>query len=118
MGHPLTKQKTVDFSDLENKTLLLLEDSHCLRDQALAIRRSARAAESKNFRATSLETLRHMVASGVGMTLMPKLSCRSKDGVCYIPFTSPRPMRTIGLVWRKTTTKKFYWNILSNTLKP
>lgn len=117
LAHPLTKQKIVDFSDLENKTLLLLEDGHCLRDQALAVCHRAHASESKNFRATSLETLRHMVASGVGMTLMPKLSCRSHDGVSYIPFKSPRPMRTIGLIWRKTTGKKILLEHLVEYIK-
>lgn len=117
LDHPLTKQKIVDFSDLENKTLLLLEDGHCLRDQALAVCHRAHASESKNFHATSLETLRHMVASGVGMTLMPKLSCRSNDGVCYIPFTSPIPMRTIGLIWRKTTAKKILLEHLVDYIK-
>ena len=106
LGHPLAKQKTIKFSDLENKALLLLEDGHCLRDQALAVCHRAHASESKNFRATSLETLRHMVAAGVGITLMPKLSCRSNDGVSYLPFSSPIPVRTIGLIWRKSTAKK------------
>lgn len=106
LGHSLAKQKIASFSDLENKNLLLLEDGHCLREQALAVCHRANASESKNFRATSLETLRHMVAAGVGMTLMPKLSCRSNDGVSYLPFTSPIPMRTIGLIWRASTAKK------------
>ena len=107
MGHPLAKQTMVNFADLADKTLLLLEDGHCLRDQALAICHSVNAVESKKFRATSLETLRYMVAAGVGITLMPKLSCRSNDGVCYLPFkTLPIPTRTIGFIWRKSTAKK------------
>ena len=117
LGHPLAIQKTTNFSDLENKTLLLLEDGHCLRDQALAVCHRANASESKNFRATSLETLRHMVAAGVGITLMPKLSCRSNDGVSYIPFTSPIPMRTIGLIWRKSTAKKILLEQLVTHIK-
>ena len=117
LEHPLAKQKIANFSDLENKTLLLLEDGHCLRDQALAVCHRANASESKNFRATSLETLRHMVAAGVGMTLMPKLSCRSNDGVCYLPFTSPIPMRTIGLIWRESTAKKILLEHLVDHIK-
>lgn len=102
----LAKQKNASFSDLENNTLLLLEDGHCLREQALAVCNRANAAEAKNFRATSLETLRHMVASGIGMTLMPKLACQSNDGVNYLPFNSPAPMRTIGLICRESSAKK------------
>ncbi|MBA2655993.1 MAG: DNA-binding transcriptional regulator OxyR [Tatlockia sp.] len=105
-GHTLTKQKLANLSDLDNKTLLLLEDGHCLREQALAICQTANASESKKFRATSLETLRHMVASGVGITLMPKLSCRRNDGIVYIPFRRPVPTRTIGLIWRGSNAKK------------
>ena len=117
LEHPLAKQKIANFSDLENKTLLLLEDGHCLREQALAVCHRAKASESKNFRATSLETLRHMVAAGVGITLMPKLSCRSNDGVCYLPFTSPIPMRTIGLIWRESTAKKILLDHLVEHIK-
>jgi LysR family hydrogen peroxide-inducible transcriptional activator len=106
LNHPYAKKNVVALKDLNNKTLLLLEDGHCLRDQALAVCHIAHASESENFRATSLETLRHMVAAGVGMTLMPKLSCRKNDNVSYIPFQTPAPKRTIGLVWRASTSKK------------
>lgn len=117
LEHQLAKQKVVNYSNLENKTLLLLEDGHCLRQQALAVCHKANASESKKFRATSLETLRHMVAAGVGITLMPKLSCRSNDQVCYLPFESPIPMRTIGLIWRKSTTKKILLEHLVDKIK-
>ncbi len=71
LDHPLAKRKSVNFGDLEDKTVLLLEEGHCLREQALAVCHRAQATEAKNFRATSLETLRSMVAAGVGITLMP-----------------------------------------------
>lgn len=106
LNHPLAKRKSVTLSDLENKTLLLLEDGHCLREQALSVCRKVKASETKRFQATSLETLRHMVASKVGITLMPKLSCRSNDNVCYLSFKSPKPTRTIGMIWRSSTAKK------------
>lgn len=104
--HALSKRKSVKLSDLENKTLLLLEDGHCMRDLALELCYKAKAMEAKGFRATSLETLRHMVASNAGMTLMPKLSYKSNDGVCYLPFKSPKPVRIVGLVWRPSSAKK------------
>lgn len=116
-NHPLSKYKTIHLADLENKTLLLLEEGHCLRDQALAVCNKAQASEANTFRATSLETLRHMVASGVGMTLLPKLACRGNDGVCYIPFSSPTPHRTIGIIWRKSSSKKILLEKLSDQIK-
>jgi LysR family hydrogen peroxide-inducible transcriptional activator len=106
MTHPLAKRKTAKLTDLENKSLFLLEDGHCFRDQALAICHKGNAAASRSFEATSLETLRHMIASNAGITLMPKLASRSNDDVCYLPFGSPKPTRTIGMVWRSSTVKQ------------
>lgn len=105
-NHPLSKRKIIRISDLENKVLLLLEDGHCMRDLALEVCYRAKASESKGFQATSLETLRHMVASKAGITLMPKLAYKANDGVCYLPFNSPKPARIIGMTWRPTSAKK------------
>jgi hypothetical protein len=92
------------------KTLLLHEDGHCLRDQALDIRSSSDVDEEQDFRATSLETLRQMVASGVGITLLPELAGRgaygAARGVTIKPFARPVPSRTIGAVWRKSTARR------------
>ncbi len=104
--HLLAKRKSINQSDLENKNLLLLEEGHCLREQALSLCFKVNAEETKSFRATSLETLRHMVATGIGITLMPKLACRTNDGIAYAPFTTPKPLRTIGMFWRKSTAKE------------
>lgn len=104
-SHALSKRKSIKSSDLEDNILLLLEDGHCLREQALAVCHYARASESKSFQATSLETLRHMVASGVGITLMPKLSCQTNEGITYVPFSTPKPSRTVGLIWRASSPK-------------
>jgi LysR family hydrogen peroxide-inducible transcriptional activator len=65
------KQGQLKLADLSNQNLLLLEDGHCLRDQALEVCHLAGAAERSGFRATSLETLRQMVAANVGITLLP-----------------------------------------------
>jgi LysR family hydrogen peroxide-inducible transcriptional activator len=105
-NHSLSKRKMIRISDLENKVLLLLEDGHCMRDLALELCYRAKASESKGFQATSLETLRHMVASKAGITLMPKLAYKSNDGVYYLPFSSPKPSRVIGVVWRPSSAKK------------
>jgi LysR family transcriptional regulator, hydrogen peroxide-inducible genes activator len=104
--HELAKRKTVRNTDLHNKVLLLLADGHCLRDAALAVCHTADAAEDKSFQATSLETLRYMVAAKAGITLMPKLACYPNEDVCYIPFTTPKPSRTIGMVWRSSHPKQ------------
>jgi LysR family hydrogen peroxide-inducible transcriptional activator len=104
--HMLSKRKTIRLSDLENKTLLLPEDGHCMRDLALELCYKAKASEAKGFQATSLETLRHMVACKMGITLMPKLSYRPHDGISYLPFSSPKPTRVLGMVWRPSSAKK------------
>jgi LysR family hydrogen peroxide-inducible transcriptional activator len=107
--HRLAKKKEVTVDDLKDETLLLLEDGHCLRDQALAVCSSVRVQEKQDFRATSLETLRQMVATGAGVTLLPELASRSYGGatrdVVLRPFVKPTPVRQIGAVWRKTTAR-------------
>ena len=113
-NHALAKRKIVKLSDLENKVLLLLEDGHCMRDLALELCYRAKATEVKSFQATSIETLRHMVASKAGMTLMPKLAYQSNDGVCYLPFSSPKPARIIGMMWRSSSAKKI---VLENVVQ-
>ena len=92
--------------DIRNETTLLLEDGHCLRDQALEVCSTIGIGEAKNFRATSLETLRHMVADGHAVTLIPQLAVNAQDPqLRYIPFKAPAPSRTIGLYWRKTSAR-------------
>ena len=105
--HPLAGRKRVTVDDLEDEEVLLLEDGHCLRDQALAVCHSHNAVENTNFRATSLETLRQMVAADVGTTLMPELAVPVKPGagVRYIPFRGEVPHRVIGLCWRKSSPR-------------
>lgn len=108
--HPLAKRDRVQVSDLEGETLLLLEEGHCLRDQALEVCSHVGAGESQDFRATSLETLRQMVATGAGVTLLPELATRGAygdaRGVVILPFAKPAPVRHIGAVWRKTTARR------------
>lgn len=102
-NHPLAQKKNVQLKDLNNQQILTLEDGHCLRDQALGYCFSAGANEDNRFRATSLETLRHMVANGLGITLLPKLAALDNNpakNICYIPFKDPQPIRQISLVIR------------------
>ncbi|MDR3424777.1 MAG: LysR substrate-binding domain-containing protein [Alphaproteobacteria bacterium] len=105
--HPLAKKKSVRMADLSGGRLLLLDEGHCLRDQALAVCRAHGAKEENSFRATSLETLRLMVQaphSGF-MTLMPAIAVSPRDKLHYIPFRGETPARTIGIVWRKTDAR-------------
>jgi LysR family transcriptional regulator, hydrogen peroxide-inducible genes activator len=108
--HRLTKKASLKAEDLKDESLLLLEDGHCLRDQALEVCSSAGVQENQDFRATSLETLRQMVATGAGVTLLPELASRgaygNARGVVLRPFTKPAPVRHVGAVWRKTTARK------------
>lgn len=101
----LAKTKKVTQKDLENKNLLLLEEGHCLRDQALALCQKLNAHEAQHFKATSLETLRHMVANGIGMTLMPQLACDTNKNISYLPFSGQKPIRSICFAWRQQAAK-------------
>jgi LysR family hydrogen peroxide-inducible transcriptional activator len=108
-GHRLAARAHLRSEDLAGETVLLLEEGHCLRDQALAACRHSGMNEKQDFRATSLETLRQMVAAGVGITLLPELASRgayeSTRGVMVRPFSRPVPSRRIGAVWRKSSAR-------------
>jgi LysR family hydrogen peroxide-inducible transcriptional activator len=94
---------------LEGDRLLLLEEGHCMRDQALAFCSLQRVGNINTFGASSLSTLVQMVANGLGMTLLPELSVplETKRGdIRLMRFTDPEPQRVIGLAWRKTSPRK------------
>jgi len=102
--HALVNKETITIDDLQGAELLLLDEGHCLRDHALEVCALADAHERVDFHATSMETLRQMVAAEVGITLMPVLSVKppiaATDNVVIRRFKSPAPSRTIALVWR------------------
>ncbi len=108
-SHPLAQKSTIKVSDLKGQTLLLLEDGHCLRDQALEVCSRVDVREAEDFRATSLETLRQMVVAGLGITLLPELAVESpfgsQRGLTVRQFVKPAPRRTVGAVWRKSSTR-------------
>jgi len=107
--HRLARQTSVRIGDLTDESLLLLEEGHCLRDQALEVCSRISVHERQDFRATSLETLRQMVAAGAGVTLMPELASGgaygNARGVVIRPLVRPTPHRTIGAVWRKSSAR-------------
>lgn len=109
----------VTMDDVSGQSLLLLEDGHCLRNQALHFCKLSGALETAGFRATSLETLRQMVAAGSGITLIPEIAIsKEKDkSISYISFVGDKPSRIIGLVWRKSNPHKKMIDRMSAILK-
>ncbi|MCD6026779.1 MAG: oxyR [Solimicrobium sp.] len=113
--HPWADRKYIDAHELKSETMLLLGNGHCFRDQVLEVcPEIARfsisdAGIARTFEGSSLETIRHMVASGIGITVLPKASApnsKSADGLLHhLPFSEPVPMRRIALVWRKSFTR-------------
>jgi len=97
----------VDLNVLNDQSVLMLEDGHCLRDQALGVCFSAGAHEDVRFQATSMDTLLHMVATGTGMTLIPELASKKPvHGVSYVSFEDPQPSREIVMLMRNHTARK------------
>jgi LysR family hydrogen peroxide-inducible transcriptional activator len=105
--HALARRKALSMSDLADQSLLLLDDGHCLRDQALEVCHLSGASEKSGFRATSLETLRQMVAANVGMTLLPTLSVKPpvarSQNIHLLQFRGDAPSRRIAMLWRKSS---------------
>ena len=102
-SHPLADLETLTLDSLKGQPVLTLQDGHCLRGQSLDYCFSAGADEDPRFQATSLETLRFMVASNLGMTLLPWLATLnqvSSKNIRYKRFSDPQPMRNISLVIR------------------
>ena len=120
-SHPLSDKNSISLQDLEGEELLLLEEGHCLRQQALEVCALAGAHERVDFHATSMETLRQMVAANAGVTLMPVLSVKppipSTDNITLRPFKAPVPSRTIALVWRSSSPLGGFLRKLADSLK-
>ena len=119
--HELAKKEMIQLSDLEGAELLLLEEGHCLREHALEVCALAGAHERVDFHATSMETLRQMVAAGVGVTLMPLLAVKppiaETENVVLRPFEPPHPSRTIALVWRSSSALSSFLTELARSLR-
>ena len=119
--HPLAGRREVAMADLADQSLLLLEDGHCLRDQALDVCHLAGAGERSGFRATSLETLRQMVAANVGITLLPTLAVKppvaAVEHIRMLPFKSKPPTRRIAMVWRRSSALHGFLSQLAQTLR-
>jgi LysR family transcriptional regulator, hydrogen peroxide-inducible genes activator len=110
-GHVLRKRRYVAIEDIDPDTLLLLDDGHCLRQHALAFCQWRANADADRFRATSLETLRYMIASNAGISLFPTLAVEhavaaSNPAVAYRPFKPVGPGREISVVWRPQSARE------------
>lgn len=120
-SHPLAHRHGLKLGDLADQSLLLLEDGHCLRDQALEVCHLAGASEKTGFRATSLETLRQMVAANVGITLLPTLAVKPPiaptDNVQLVEFRGHPPSRRIAMVWRKSSAMAGFLKRLAEVFK-
>jgi len=107
IDHELASHNSVTIADLLDHSLLLLEEGHCLRDQALEVCKLGGVTERLDFHATSMETLRQMVAAGTCITLMPNMAVQppvqQNPDIRVIPFADPAPKRTIALFWRKSS---------------
>jgi len=105
--HPLASRSSLTLDELSEQRLLLLEDGHCLREQALDVCRLSGAHEKTGFRATSLETLRQMVAANVGATLLPMLAVKppvaQSDNIHLVGFSDSHPSRSLAMVWRRSS---------------
>ena len=122
VNHPLARQDSITSEELKTETMLLLGTGHCFRDHVLEVcpefARFSSNAEGirKSFEGSSLETIKHMVAAGMGVTLVPGLSVpssaqqkkpqRQDDGfIRYLPFAGEPPTRRVVLVWRRSFTR-------------
>jgi LysR family hydrogen peroxide-inducible transcriptional activator len=114
-GEPFTAETA-----LSSDNLLLLEEGHCLRDQALSFCRSAPSGSRRQYGASSLSTIMQMVANGFGTTLMPMMALpvelRPDMPVSLFRFAKPEPSRSIGLVWRKSSPRKQDFQALGRIL--
>jgi LysR family transcriptional regulator, hydrogen peroxide-inducible genes activator len=116
-AHALAKRKHISAEELKRETMLLLGTGHCFRDHVLEVcpeyaRFSSAVGDSgegmrKSFEGSSLETIKYMVASGIGVTVVPQLSVPAEKDrhIAYVPFSAPVPTRRVVLAWRRTFTR-------------
>jgi LysR family hydrogen peroxide-inducible transcriptional activator len=117
---PLPETARVTSSEVKKRKLILLEEGHCLRDQALDYCAKGRWNVATSLSATSLATVLQMVASGYGATLVPEVAADVElrdDRVKLLRFAEPQPRRSIGLAWRRTSPRKVDFLALGQTVK-
>jgi LysR family transcriptional regulator, hydrogen peroxide-inducible genes activator len=119
--HPFAQRGSLAIDDLAHEDLLLLEDGHCLRQQTLDVCHLSGASEKTEFRATSLETLRQMVAANVGMTLLPSLAVQppvaQPPSIRLLSFKDSQPSRRIAMFWRRSTAMDDFLKRLADSFR-
>jgi LysR family hydrogen peroxide-inducible transcriptional activator len=113
--HHWAERASISSADLKTETMLLLGAGHCFRDQVLEVCpemsrfSTAGVGIARTFEGSSLETIRHMVASGIGITVLPQASVQQRPGtesmLRYVPFKKPVPSRRVVIAWRKSFTR-------------
>lgn len=119
-AHPWANKENIPLDHLKGTEVLMLDDGHCLRDQALGYCFAAGATENSHFQATSLEMLRNMIATNSGITLMPELAVLNEGqrrGVKYIPCINPEPQRTIALIYRPGSPLRARYERVASAVK-
>lgn len=122
LAQPAADPKTpprVTAANVDGRRLILLEEGHCLRDQALSFCSVARGAERAGLGATSLSTVMQMVASGYGVTLVPQIAVEAEardKRIRLSRFEAPEPSREIGLAWRRTSPRKADFHIFGKAV--
>ena len=120
-SHPLAQRGSLTLAELSHQQLLLLEDGHCLREQALDVCRLSGANEKSEFRATSLETLRQKVAADVGITLLPTLAVKPpvarSPNIHLLGFSDSHPSRRIAMVWRKSSAMSGFLQVFAQVFR-
>lgn len=120
-GHRLARRKRVHLKDLRDEEVLLLEEGHCLRNQALGLCDRAGATERGDFRASSLGTLMEMVRGGLGVTLLPSIAvdaeARTGRGLKTLPLPKEGNARHIGLAWRTTSSRGDEFRMLGEAIR-
>ncbi|MFA5957618.1 LysR substrate-binding domain-containing protein [Hyphomicrobium sp.] len=120
-SHPFARRTSIGIGELVDHDLMLLEDGHCLRDQALEVCGFSGASERSSFRATSLETLRQMVSADVGITLLPELATLNQgplsSGVHLLSFSDSNPNRQIAMCWRKSSAREPFFLSLAELFR-
>jgi LysR family hydrogen peroxide-inducible transcriptional activator len=119
-GSPVARRTRVSPEVLRDQRLLLLEDGHCFRDQALAFCQLGATRGADTLDASSLSTLVQMVANGFGVTLVPELAAPRElayGGVRLVRFADPQPTRRIGLAWRKSSPRRAEFELFATLMK-
>ncbi len=116
-GHPYAKRAALSLDDLEGQDILLLDEGHCLRDQILPLCEGSSGGRIADLRATSLTTLTQMVASGIGLTILPEMAREAESERLVAIDLDPAYSRTVGFAWRRTSRDASAYQTLADVFR-